>query len=762
MIGISTKTKQLTLLFVCLCSLMLSYNAKAQNCTVLFASSVNNYDVTFAPDTFINGAETIWDYGDGSPADTNVFGNHTYLTADTFVVCLTINDTANLCTSTVCDSIIVLPPTCNSTFSYNNETFFAEGQNGGTGFEEFVWNYGDASASDTGMFVTHTYAAPGTYYVCLTTNDTSINCSSIVCDSVVILPPDCEAGFNNNGNIFFAQSTTGNNNLNFIWDFGDGSPADSGQFIQHIFSAAGSYTVCLTSTDTSINCSSVFCDTVVIDPFCTSTFTYNNGNFNAQNTGGSQNPMTYIWDFGDSSSTDTGQFVQHQFPQAGTYYACLTAIDSIANCTSVFCDSVIVEPTCASTFNYVGGFFIAQNNGGNTGIDYTWDFGDTTSGAGQFVQHNFAAPGTYLVCLTATDSSTNCVSVYCDSVVITVVGCDASFTYADSLGSVSFNGSTTATGFVITYNWDFGDGQTGNGQNPTHDYFAAGTYTVCVTANDFFSGCSDTMCQTITITTPVIPVCNSTINVAGNTDGAVSLTAQPFSLTNVYGWDFGDGSTGTGVIVQHTYAASGTYNVCLNTTNPTNGCTSQTCTTLVVVVPVISPCEASYTYTDDGTGSFSFTGATAATGFGLSYVWDFGDAGTGNTQNPTHVYTASGDYIVCFTVNKFFPACTDSICQTVTVEFTGIQKLSIDAASIIMAPNPVKDNLTLSYTLNNNAKVSIEIYNVLGKEILNISEPNQAFGQHNNTINLSGIAAGSYILKLNVDGNVINRKMIKE
>ena len=183
---------------------------------------------------------------------------------------------------------------------------------------------------------------------------------------------------------------------------------------------------------------------------------------------------------------------------------------------------------------------------------------------------------------------------------------------------------------------------------------------------------------------------------------------------------------------------------------------------MVVTVSTTSACAADYTYTDDGLGNLGFLGTTSATGFLINYTWDFGDGATDNVQNTSHVYTVAGDYVVCFTVNDVFAQCTDSVCQTITVAFTGVQKIAIDASSIVMAPNPVKDNLTLSYTLNNNAKVSVQVYDMLGKAILNVSESNQTFGQHNNTINLSGIAAGSYILKLNVDGNVINKKLIKE
>ena len=52
--------------------------------------------------------------------------------------------------------------------------------------------------------------------------------------------------------------------------------------------------------------------------------------------------------------------------------------------------------------------------------------------------------------------------------------------------TVTFSGLTNVSRQAVsTYFWDFGDGTTGSGANPTHAYAAAGTYTVKVV---LFSG----------------------------------------------------------------------------------------------------------------------------------------------------------------------------------------------------------------------------------------------------------------------------------
>jgi serine protease len=52
--------------------------------------------------------------------------------------------------------------------------------------------------------------------------------------------------------------------------------------------------------------------------------------------------------------------------------------------------------------------------------------------------------------------------------------------------SIAFNGSGSydPDGDPLTYNWDFGDGSTGNGESPTHTYAEVGVYNVTLTVND--------------------------------------------------------------------------------------------------------------------------------------------------------------------------------------------------------------------------------------------------------------------------------------
>jgi uncharacterized repeat protein (TIGR01451 family) len=126
------------------------------------------------------------------------------------------------------------------------------------------------------------------------------------------------------------------------------------------------------------------------------------------------------------------------------------------------------------------------------------------------------------------------------------------------LGETTIFSNNTIPGIPPTpmwFEWDFGDGVTSTLENPTHDYAAAGAYTVTLEA------CNEAGCDTETMVVEVLPLPE-----AGFTYAADLLTVV-FTNTSLnadtYLWDFGDGVTSTLENPSHDYAAGGTYTVTL-------------------------------------------------------------------------------------------------------------------------------------------------------------------------------------------------------
>jgi hypothetical protein len=134
----------------------------------------------------------------------------------------------------------------------------------------------------------------------------------------------------------------------------------------------------------------------------------------------------------------------------------------------------------------------------------------------------------------------------------------------------------------------------------------------------------------------------------------VKLTAQPANATKgvkvTYNWTFGDGATGNGADVAHTYASYGYYEVVV-TARDAQGRQAVARTTLNVLPPapqaVIKATQDraySYMLSADGTGS---------KGAELHYYWDFGDGRTsdsGDGRTVSHLYLAAGTYTLTLTV----------------------------------------------------------------------------------------------------------------
>lgn len=149
---------------------------------------------------------------------------------------------------------------------------------------------------------------------------------------------------------------------------------------------------------------------------------------------------------------------------------------------------------------------------GTTIVGYHWDFGDGSSSDLENPTHYFDEPGSYPVCLMVygvNEDGECCISNYCTMVIITceLLPCEANiYNIIYSINDageciVQFSASATPNRDVIGWYWNFGDGETGTGQYPMHDYASNGTYNVCVTTilDDGEDCCSETFCSEVPI-----------------------------------------------------------------------------------------------------------------------------------------------------------------------------------------------------------------------------------------------------------------------
>ncbi|MBC3934526.1 PKD domain-containing protein [Undibacterium sp. CY7W] len=268
----------------------------------------------------------------------------------------------------------------------------------------------------------------------------------------------------------------------------------------------------------------------------------------------------------------------------------------------------------------------------NLTANYSWDFGDGTTGSGSAATHAFSKAGTYAVTVTASDtngtkaqSTVNLVivDVVLDAPTITstgqnqVAGTEVSFTGASK--------DPSAPSAVLTYTWDFGDASSTTGASVKHSFQSGGEHFVTLTVkNDLGNTAKSTLSFQVTPLpgSPSYPsVTPSLANTfANNSVGFTAAASDPAQLALTYAWNFGDGATATGASVSHTYASAGMYNVRVVATN-SKGLSSSTTKQYPVMQQVSNPLVVGCS----GTGCAS-TGATSYAGSGVG-IWQYKNAG---------------------------------------------------------------------------------------------------------------------------------------
>ncbi len=575
---------------------------------------------------------------------------------------------------------------------------------------EWFWT-GATGVGMTGQDVSMIFQMPGIYSICLVIT-TENGCDAISCQDILINDDGTGgtdstacyiwAGFfattNGTTTTFtdFSQNN-GNSGLTWVWDFGDGNTATD-QNPTHTYSEDGTYDVCLTVTDAD-GCSDTNCQSISTANAPIECFTITSGS------------APYAAD--DSIFLEV--IAEDSFCCTGNWDGiCQDLYDAIASgnngggneeCTAFFyhtaSDSIGWDP-----IGLPSGLTVSFWDGGSWGAsDWSWDFGDGNTGSGPQVVHEYAAAGTYTVCLTITGQD-GCTASYCEDIVVS----DEEFCYVviyaqpttDIPLTFEFFSESWTNDQAGTWEWDFGDATTSNEANPVHTFNQYGDYEVCLTYTTS-TGCTATSCQTFSLTDPAdceahfwtsaFPADSIGIDSIGIIDPVgtgltVSFWDCSLGSPTDWTWDFGDGNTGSGPFIDHTYAAAGTYTVCLTITNDA-GCESTTCQDIIVDESQWDNCYAEFSYypmdsTASGANGFQFQDWSSNNT--ISWAWDFGDGNTSNEQNPLHIYAEDGIYTVCLTIVTD-DQCISDMCVPVLVGDDGWEPTGLSLCGSVNVAN---------------------------------------------------------------------------
>lgn len=406
----------------------------------------------------------------------------------------------------------------------------------------------------------------------------------------------------------------------FLFDFGDGNDTGwvSTSIVTHAYSDDGNFTASMrvkddkggSSDERSVNITIENRAPVAIigtDDPSMEVLTWEAYNVTAINSKDMDGDIiSYNWDLGDGN-TSTEMAVSHQYEDDGIYTINLTVTDDDDAYSGTELQvmvgnrgpSATIFVNTTTTMKGWGVEFDGQGSYDPDGeiASYSWDFGDGRTGEGVLVDHTFKQGGTYTVDLTivdddgAVDNTTVEITVR-DQVPVAKVSAD--LTEVLTLEFVKFDstGSLDPDGKIETYNWDFGDGSGSTVIAPKHSYQKAGEYLVELTVIDD-AGLNATASITIKVINrePTAVIKADTVMV--EVDGAVELNAlystdEDGSIVQC-DWDFGDGQSGTGFNVTHSYSKAGTYILELIVVDDDGGSSGPVTIVITVKEPYVPP-----------------------------------------------------------------------------------------------------------------------------------------------------------------------------
>ncbi|MCK4444277.1 MAG: PKD domain-containing protein, partial [Thermoplasmata archaeon] len=378
----------------------------------------------------------------------------------------------------------------------------------------YEWSFGDGHKSAE-ISPTHTYEDDGVYTATLTVtdNDNGMGSDSLTVtvqnvNPTVSLGPDSLTV--TEGETIplyaFAMDVCPADVLSYEWDLDGDGVFDDGteQSVEWTAGDDGVYTVSVRVTDDDGGQETDSTDIIVsnVPPIVDATVTSNRVNegelayFFGDQTDPGPDTFTYFWEFGDGH-TSTEQNPTHTYTDPGTFTVTLTVTDDDlgegSDTIHMMVESIPPVATATVDQNPVGEGVEVHFSGEATGsgtdtYTFYWNFDDGGTSTEQNPSYTYLEDGVYVATLKVTDddgdTDTTWIVMHIDDREPTAdAGPDKSVTIIDE---VTFDGSGSSSypDAIVSYEWDFDDGETASGETVKHTFGEIGTYTVTLTVTD--------------------------------------------------------------------------------------------------------------------------------------------------------------------------------------------------------------------------------------------------------------------------------------
>lgn len=525
---------------------------------------------------------------------------------------------------------------------------------------------------------------------------------------------------------FDVNFTSESNGVDFIWDFGDGSPVSTEENPFHTYADTGVYDVTFIAIDSAlcIPTDTAYLEVIILTTptvqditvfdNCDSVSVFVENDFVTQ-----PDWLIYNWDMGDGTIYDTTSIL-HYYENPGTYQVTFTVSDTVCNYDSIYTQEVIIPETLESSFQILDSIFVPLNSeslcvpailnffNSVPGVNYQWDFGDGSEISNEFQpQHEYSSIGEFLIELIVTDSAscnisdTSYQNVLINPINPLVADFDFIANCEDSLVTFFNTGTTGLPEDFGGYTWYFGDGITGVGDTVYHEYSDNGMYVVSLAVNDtIVCTIADSVAMELNVQTSL----NINAQFVYQTDCedlsvSVLNTGSQYEASE-YIWYMGDGSTYENQsAVQHTYEEPGYYSIFFYVTDPF----CDKVDSIIQEVFIEPTIQASFV-TDTG-GCSPFTNVlfnTSQIGYNTYYFWDFGNQKESTDANPEVIYDVEEEesYLIeLVIVDSLSCNLTDTMeipflaSPIIDIDLEPYYKLCEDSFIVVDAGNPGSDYL---------------------------------------------------------------------
>ncbi len=639
-----------------------NFNLDTQGCT--------NSSVVYT-NTSVGGNSYIWRFGNGT--EVNGFQpTYTYSNSGIFQITQIVENLAGCRDTAVNTTEIINPPIAHLVLSTIEgcAPLYIPFDNHSVGqYMSYSWNLGTATSTDSlPAAITYQQGADVlTYPISLTVTN---YCGSDTDDATVTILPQPQASFGTNLDAFCSPFPVLLNNTStglpdtFEWDFGDGSFSSVEEPTAHNYYTGTEntdYTIWLyleneCGRDTANYTITVWPNTITgffntnvlegCEPLAVEFTDHSDGATQISYYLG--DGYGYTSDDNPSQIYTEGQYTIYQYADNGCSYDTTSITITVYDAPDI---DFTTNISSSCTHNAI--HFIPEPD---DAVELFWDFDDgNVSGLSNPI-HEYEEGGTYNVTLTGL-SDNGCTTIVQHPINI-VAGPEASFSVPDLVGcspfQVCFSNSTTAGNF---YTWNFGDGNTGNGQAPCHTYQNVGSdalpITIQMIAQDI-QLCADTFEVNIIIAPQPI----SSFTLSGFDPCIIPQTLYTTNLSqfaNGYEWVLENETISSFTNTAVTFENIDEYVITLIATNQF-GCSSSSNTTYTISdLPVAMLNATPRQGCVPLTVQFNNISSEAT-----DYVWNLGNGLESNDVNPVFTYNNVGNYDITLTAYNDV-GCTDAL-----------------------------------------------------------------------------------------------------